>query len=576
MTTTRDDDPRAPAGGPDRRRFVATLAALGAAGVPVAKALAALSAERPALNRTDVADAEKIAGLEFTDAERDLMLKGLDQLEADFEKIRAVPLGNAVPPALRFAPLGARNAPTPRRPIRTGRAAVPHTGGDPAALAFLPVTQLAELIRTRTISSLELTRLYIDRLERFDPLLHCVVTLTRERALAQARRADLELAAGVYRGPLHGIPWGAKDLFAVRGYPTTWGAEPYRDQVIDADAAVVQRLDEAGAVLVAKLSLGALAMGDVWFGGMTRNPWRPEEGSSGSSAGPAAAVAAGLVGFALGTETRGSIVSPCTRCGATGLRPTFGRVSRDGAMALSWSMDKVGPICRSVEDCAVVLDAIAGPGGSDETVVDVPFEWDPELDVRSLRVGVLRSAFDAQPDRGQEDWHANDLATLAALRSLGVEPTPIELPDLPTDALSFILSVEAAAAFDELTRSGRDDLLARQDENAWPNIFRRSRLVPAVEYVQANRVRTLAMREMERVMAGLDAYVAPTFGNDTLRLTNLTGHPAVVLPNGFRANGTPTSITFTGALYGEARLLALARAYQEATGFHRRHPALEA
>ncbi|MCK5377390.1 MAG: amidase, partial [Acidobacteria bacterium] len=328
--------------------------------------------------------------------------------------------------------------------------------------------------------------------------------------------------------------------------------------------------------------LGALAWGDVWFGEKTRNPWNTEQGSSGSSAGPGSATAAGLVGFAIGSETWGSIVSPSTRCGVSGLRPTFGRVSRHGAMALSWSMDKLGPMCRGAEDCALVFEAIHGSDGLDPTVEDRPFVWDADLDVRSLRVGYLKALFEGEPeldeDADEEDraaareWRALDLQALDVLRSLGIELLPIELPDLPVSALSFILSAEAGAAFDDLTRSGRDDLLVRQIEDAWPNVFRQARTIPAVEYIQANRVRTLLMREMERLLEGIDLWVSPSFGGSNLLLTNLTGHPAVVLPNGFRGNGTPTSITFNGRLFGEAEILAVARTYQEATGFHLRHP----
>ena len=566
------DSPAASMHDLDRRRF---LAGLGLASGSLAVASWLLAEGPPVITKEVVAEAEKLLGVELTEAERELMVEGLGRLRDDFAKIRAVPLPNDVPPALRFTPLPPTPAPRPAAP-RTKKpkpTALPKVPADLEELAFAPVAVLSQLLEARKVSSLALTEMYLGRLRRFDPLLHCVVTLTEERALAQARQADRETAAGRRRGPLHGVPWGAKDLFAVRGYPTTWGAEPYREQAFDGDATVVKRLDEAGAVLVAKLTLGALAMGDVWFGGKTRNPWNPEDGSSGSSAGPSAAVAAGLVGFALGTETRGSIVSPCTRCGATGLRPTFGRVSRHGAMALAWSMDKVGPIARCVEDCALAFAAIHGPDGLDD-VVDAPFAWDPGVDVRTLRLGYLKAVFEAEPEKGQEQERVADRAALERLRSLGVTLLPIELPDLPVDALSFILTVEAAAAFDELTRSGNDDLLTRQDKDAWPNLFRTARLIPAVEYVQANRVRTLLQRQTEQAIAGLDGWVAPSFGNPTLRLTNLTGHPAVVLPHGFRENGTPMSITFTGTLYGEEKLLALAKAYQDATGFHLKHPIL--
>jgi len=395
-----------------------------------------------------------------------------------------------------------------------------------------------------------------------------VVTLTEDLALEQARRADEEIARGRYRGPLHGIPWGAKDLLAEDCCRTTWGAKPYEDQVIEEDATVVRKLEEAGAVLVAKLSLGALAMGDVWFGGRTRNPWNLEQGSSGSSAGSAAATVAGLVGFSIGSETLGSIVSPSTRCGATGLRPTFGRVSRHGAMALSWTMDKLGPICRSAEDCAIVFHHIHGADGRDPTARTLPFNWDPERKISELRIGIVESAFNSDYETKEFDQRS-----LEVLRSLGARFVPVELPDqYPVQALRIILNAEAAAAFDDLTRSNRDDLMVRQDAGAWPNTFRRSRFIPAVEYIQANRVRTLLMEAMERTMAGIDVLVAPTFGGNQLLITNLTGHPAVVVPNGFRENGTPTSITFIGKLFGEAEALAVAKAYQDATDFHLRRP----
>lgn len=561
----------------DRRRFLTLLSAAGA----VPAVLAAQEEKDAAVTAGNLAGQEKVTGLEFTDTERDLMANGLAEQLEDYRRIRAVAIDNGVPPALEFDPLlpGAQ-VELERRPFRLSDEKAPAVPQklpqDLEELAYLPVTQLARLVRERKVTSSALTHMYLSRLKRLDPVLHAVISFTEERALEQAERADREIAAGRYRGPLHGIPWGAKDLLAVKGYRTTWGSVPFKEQVIDLDAAVVERLDQAGAVLIAKLTLGELAWGDVWFGGMTRNPWNPEQGSSGSSAGSAAATAAGAVGFAIGSETLGSIVSPSTRTGCTGLRPTFGRVSRHGAMALSWSMDKLGPICRSVEDCAAVFDAIYGPDGRDDTVADVPFSWDPGLDVRKLRVGYTKTLFEDKPAEGQEAWHALNLATLDALRGLGIDLTPIELPtrELPVSALSVILTAEAAAAFDELTRSGKDDLLVRQVEMAWPNTFRLGQTIPAVSYIQANRIRTLLMREMAKLMSGLDAYVSPTYGGDNLLLTNLTGHPQVVLPNGFRQDGTPTSITFTGDLYQEGKLLALAKAYQDATGFHLRHPQL--
>jgi Asp-tRNA(Asn)/Glu-tRNA(Gln) amidotransferase A subunit family amidase len=561
--------PSVPAG-LDRRRFLTLASAMGLA-------LPALAAdETPAwVSVQNLAEAERLVGLEFTPSERDLMLKGLDGQKESYAKIRAFHLDNSVPPALRFDPVLPGTQLDGPSGVRMSQPKEPLAA--PASLedaAFWPVTRLAPLLREGKVRSVDLTKMYLARLKRLDPTLLAVITYTEELALRQAEQADREIAASRYRGPLHGIPWGAKDLLAARGYRTTWGSVPFKDQVIDRDATVVERLEAAGAVLVAKLTLGELAWGDVWFGGMTRNPWKPDQGSSGSSAGSASTTAAGAVGFAIGSETLGSIVSPCTRNGATGLRPSFGRVSRHGAMALSWSMDKLGPICRSVEDCALVFAAIYGPDGKDNTVIDAPFRWDPGLDVRKLRVGYVQSAFEAKPQEGQEEWHGFNLQTLEDLRKLGIDLRPIELPELPIDALRIILTVEAAAAFDELTRSGKDDLLVRQVEQAWPNTFRQGQTIPAVAYVEANRIRTVAMREMAKLMEGLDAYVSPSFGGNNLLLTNLTGHPAVVLPNGFRKDGTPTSITFMGRLFGEGEVLALAKAYQDATGFHLRHPKL--
>ncbi|MFN7962319.1 MAG: amidase [Thermoanaerobaculia bacterium] len=562
--------------GIDRRRFLSTLPALGAAAA-LPEALEAVESAPAAVTPEALAASERLLGLEFSEADHQLALKGVAENLEDYRKIREVALPNSVAPALVFDPLPQGFA-VPQGEIHATLAAAP--ASRPASddeLAFASVATLSRLLAAGKVSCRELTELYLSRLERYDPLLHCVITLTRERALAEAERADRERREGRLCGPLHGIPWGAKDLLAARGYRTTWGAEPYQDQMPAEDATVVARLAGAGAVLLAKLSLGALAWGDVWFGGKTRNPWLPEQGSSGSSAGSAAATAAGLVAFALGSETYGSIVSPSSRCGTTGLRPTFGRVSRAGAMALSWSMDKLGPIARSVEDCALIFAAIAGPDGLDRPVYGAPFRWPLAVEPGRLRLGYVRSLFEAKPGEGGEESHANDLATLRQLEAMGFTLVPIELPqDLPIGPLSVLLNAEAAAAFDDLTRSGRDDLLTRQEEQAWPNVFRLSRLIPAVEYLQANRVRTLLIARMAELMQRVDAYVAPSFGGENLLLTNLTGHPAVVLPNGFRKDGTPTSITFTGRLFEEDRLLAVAMAYQQATDFHLRHPDLEA
>ena len=564
------------AGRIDRRRFMAYFTSAGLGGTLFPGVLWALG--QGEVTKETIEQAEAIAGLEFTDEQREEMVRGLNRNVASYEAVRKLELPNSVVPAVRFDPV----VPGVRPPSTAVRAAGermrrsdPGRVTRPADLeeaAFWPVTKLAELIRTRQVTSRELTRMYLDRLKRYGPTLECTITLTEERALEQARRADEEIAAGRYRGPLHGIPWGVKDLLAVKGYPTTWGAEPYVDQVIEMDAAAVRRLDEAGAVLVAKLTVGALAMGDVWYGGKTRNPWNLEQGSSGSSAGSAAATVAGLVGFSLGTETLGSIVSPSTRCGATGLRPTFGRVSRHGAMALSWSMDKIGPICRSVEDCALVFDAIHGADEHDPSSRDAPFVWDANIDVRGLRIGYLKSGFDDEPEsEPAREWRRMDREVLDVLRSLGVELIPFELPgDLPVGALRLILHAECAAAFDDLTRSGRDRMM--EERSSWPNTFRQARFIPAVEYIQANRARTLVMAALDEAMRDIDVFVTPSYAGDVLLMTNLTGQPAVVLPNGFRADGTPVSISFIGNLWGEAETLAVAKAYQDATEFHLRRP----
>ncbi len=516
--------------------------------------------------------AEELIALDFTNAERALMLENVAEHRAQYEQLHQVAIENSVPPAFTFNPrLPGQTYETERRPIQISAVEVPPLPDDLEKVAFWPVTHLAHLIKTRQVSSVALTEMYLRRLKRYDPILKCVVTFTEDLAMAQARRADAELANGHYRGALHGIPWGAKDLLATRGVAATWGAEPYQEQVFDYNATVVDRLEAAGAVLIAKLTLGALAWGDVWFGGMTRNPWNTEEGSSGSSAGSGSATSAGLVGFSIGTETLGSIVSPSTQCRITGLRPTFGRVSRYGAMALSWTMDKIGPMCRSVEDCALVFDAIYGPDGKDPTVSDYAFNWTPNTPLSDLKIGYLKSAFDEEHDGKPQ----NDMA-LEVLRGLGIDLIPISLPDLPIQAISFILEAEAAAAFDKLTRSNRDDLLTRQIKDAWPNVFRAARLIPAVEYIQAQRVRTMLMREMDDLMSQIDVYVTPSFGGNTLLLTNITGHPAVVVPTDPTSENKSNSLTFTGKLYGEAATLTVAKAFQDATDFHTRRPEIKA
>jgi Asp-tRNA(Asn)/Glu-tRNA(Gln) amidotransferase A subunit family amidase len=578
----------------DRRTFVAQLSVFGLGGAFADALWARWDQER--ITAEMVKDAEAVAGLEFSDEEREMMLRGLERNLDAYEALREIVIPNAVPPALHFearlphmAVPGqdrATTAPDPARRfegVRASRQGAVRRPGNLEDVAFWPVTRLAELVRTGQVSSEALTEMYLDRLDRHGPVLEAVITRTDDRALRQARRADAELKAGRYRGPLHGIPWGAKDLLATEGYRTTWGAKPYEEQVIAEDATVVRRLDEAGAVLVAKLTLGALAMGDVWFGGRTRNPWDLEQGSSGSSAGSAAATVAGLVGFGIGTETLGSIVSPSTRTGATGLRPTFGRVSRHGAMALSWSMDKIGPICRTAEDCALVFAAIHGADGKDPTARTVPFEWDGAAGLAGLRVGYLRAGFGREPQGRDDEERARSARAIALenaaletlrerARAAGVDLVPVDLPDdLPVGALRIILTAEAGAAFDELTRSGRDDLLVSQGPNAWPNTFRQARMIPAVEYIQANRVRTMLMAQMESALADVDVFITPSYAGNVLLITNLTGHPAVVVPNGM-IDGHPTSISFVGNLWKDAEALRVAKAYQDATEFHRGVP----
>ncbi|HSJ26152.1 MAG TPA: amidase [Longimicrobiales bacterium] len=560
----------------DRRAFTSYFAATGLSTTLLPGVLWSLAHAQEVVTREMVERAEKIAGLEFDDDQRESIARGLTNNVRNYQRLREVELPNAVPPAVQFDPvLPGMTLPTEQRPMRF----VPITDVTrPANLedvAYWPVTHLAELVRTQQVMPSELVDMYLARIRRYDPQLLAVVTVTEERARRQAAQLDAELRNGSYRGPLHGIPWGAKDLLATRGYPTTWGATPYREQLLDYDATVVERLDAAGAVLIAKLTMGALAQGDRWFGGMTRNPWRPDEGSSGSSAGPGAATAAGLVGFSIGTETLGSIVSPSTRNGVTGLRPTFGRVSRHGAMALSWSMDKIGPMCRTVEDCALVLDAIHGPDGRDPTVRDVPFNWDTERPLSGLRVGYVRAAFEQVNQQGQRNEF--DGAALDALRRLVPSLVEVELPtqQYPLGAIQgAVLGVEAAAAFDEFTRSGQDALIVPEPErSSWPNTFRTARFVPAVEYINANRVRTLVMEAMHEAMRDVDVFITPA--SAALLLTNLTGHPQIALPNGFTQRGetdVPVTITFVGRLFGEAELMTVAKAWQDATRHHLRRP----
>lgn len=582
---SRADSRAVPPPGPERlewnrRRFVAGLSGLGLGGTLLPGALTACAAEAEEVSVGMLRTAQQLAGLDLSDDELAVVaerLNGERSLLDSYRGIRDPEVHNHLPPSFVFHPLppGKAMPETAAGGMRPSRPEAARPASD-AELAFLPVTRLARLIETREVTSTELTEAYLERLRRFDGRLHCVVNLTEDLAREQAARADAEIAAGNYRGPLHGIPWGAKDLLSVRGTKTTWGASPYRDREIPEDATVYSKLTEAGAVLVAKLSMGALAQGDRWFGGRTRNPWNTEQGSSGSSAGSGAATAAGLVGFAIGTETRGSIISPSTRNGVSGLRPTFGRVSRAGAMALSWTMDKIGPMCRSAEDCALVFDAIRGADGLDRAVNDPPFAWDAGADPTRLRVGYDRAAVEDEVEDDPENpeqtalrraTQANTRAALEALRGIGVEIAPFDLPDFGSEDLGFVLTTESAAAHDALARSGADLAMKEPpEESRWPDSFRLHRFVPAVEYIQAMRVRTRIMQEFDEALGDLDLFVGSHLG-----LTNLTGNPEVSVPSGFH-EGSPTSLRFTGRLYGDAEVLTLAHAFQGVTDYHRRMP----
>jgi len=557
-------------------------------------------------------DALAISGLSFSDEDQKAMLQGVNQNLTRYEEVRKLHIPNDVSPPFYFSAItpGMKVNRT-REPLRFSTPAV----NRPANLedaAFWPVTQLAQLIKTKQATSVELTEMYLGRLHKYNGKLNCVVTFLDDVAMAQAKQADAEIATGKYKGPLHGIPWGAKDIIAVKGYKTTWGSNAYKDQLIDMDASVIEMLRGAGAVLLAKLTSGELAQGDRWFGGQTKNPWNPAEGSSGSSAGPASATAGGLVAFGIGTETSGSILSPSARCGVTGLRPTFGRISRNGVMALSWTQDRLGPLCRYAEDCAVVMSAIAKPDGLDMSVSDIPFNWNAHLDIRKLRVGYLKDAFDETRDAVAK---ANDAKTIEQLQGMGLKLVPLTVPEWTLDVSSY--GVESAVFFDELIRTGRDKQLTNPGRaNGW----RSSRLIPAVEYLQAQRARSMMMMKLAEATAEVDVYLAPAnagggggggrgasatptdgaapaggrgaggrggrgggFGGGGrsatqrhFNMANLACYPALAVPNGFYESGSPSTITFYGRPFSEAEILALGKAYQDAAGFHLKHPKLEA
>lgn len=584
-----------------RRRFLAYFSSSGLGATLLPGVLWAQVQQEGAQRVTPeiLKDALALSGLSFSEQDQKAMLQGVNQNLNRYEEVRNLHIPNDVAPPFYFSAIvpGMKVNRT-REPLRISTPTVKR----PANLedvAFWAITQLAQLIKTRQATSVELTQMYLARLHKYNEKLNCVVTFLDDVAMEQARQADADLAAGKNKGPLHGIPWGAKDIIAVKGYKTTWGSEAYRDQVLDEDASVVEMLRDARAVLVAKLTSGELAQGDRWFGGQTKNPWNPSEGSSGSSAGPASATAAGLVGFAIGSETSGSILSPSGRCGITGLRPTFGRISRYGVMALSWTQDRLGPLCRYAEDCAVVMSVIARPDGRDMSVSDIPFNWNVHLDVRKLRVGFLKDAFEETRDPVLK---RNEEKTLEQVQSLGMKLVPVKAPEWTVDVSS--IGVESGAFFDELVRSGRDKQLTNPGR---ANGFRNSRTVPAVEYLQAQRARTMMMMKLAEATADVDVYLAPTNTgggggrgaassgeSSTLggrgrgdgagrrsavqrhfNMANLAGYPALAVPNGFTETGSPGSVTFLARPFGEAELLAVAKSYQDAAGFHLKHPNLE-
>ena len=599
-----------------RRRFMAHFAGIGLGASLAPGVLWARMQDQGAQRVTIemVTDALKLAGIEATEAERQAMVNGANQSLTRYEAIRQLEIPNDVSPPFHFsAVVPGIDVDKTKKPFRLSAPPAVRRPANLEDVAFWPVRHLAELIRTKKVTSSELTEMYLARLHRYNGTLNNVVTFLDDIARAQAKQADADIASGKYRGPLHGIPWGAKDIISVKGYKTTWGTASLKEQVLDYDASVVEMLREAGAVLLAKLTTGELAAGDNWFGGQTKSPWDPAVGSSGSSAGPSSATAAGCVGFAIGTETSGSILSPAARCGLTGLRPTFGRISRYGVMALSWTQDRLGPICRYAEDCAMVMQAIAKPDGRDMSVSDAPFNWDAQLDVRKLRVGIIQDSFDSLSN---DDAKRNAQAVLDVLKKLGVPaPVAVDVPVFNTNVAA--LGVESAAYFDHMTREGKlTGARGGTRKSAW--------LTPAVEYLQQQRVRMLMMMKLEEATRGLDVYLVaanntggtPGTGgrgrgapgdppadpaaateagrgggtgrggrggagggggqNATQRhftMANLACYPAINVPNGFAANGQPTNVTFYARPFGEAALLALAKAYQDVAGFHLRKPA---
>lgn len=581
-----------------RRRFLAQCSTLGVSGTllpGLVWAEVVQSGGQP-ITADMLRHAIAMAGLTFSDEDQTAMLAAVNRNLTRFQDLRAIDIPNDVSPPFHFSAL------VPGMTL--DRKALPFRMSTPPVkrpanledVAFWPVVQLAQLLKTRQVTSTELTRMYLERLHRYNPLLNCVVTFCDDLALAQAKQADAEIAAGRYRGPLHGIPWGAKDIIAVKGYKTTWGSGAYQDQVIDKDASIVEMLRDAGAVLLAKLTSGEIAQGDRWFGGQTKNPWDPSTGSGGSSAGPGSATGAGLVAFAIGTETSGSILGPSSRCGVTGLRPTLGRISRDGVMALSWTQDRLGPMCRYAEDCALVMRVISRADSRDMSCVDLPFNWNAQLDVKTLRIGYLKAAFDENEDPVGKK---HQQATYDALTGLGLKIVPVEVPDFTSDVSA--INVESATFFDGLMRSGRDRLLTNKGRaSGWKG----ERVLPAVDYLQSQRIRMMMMMKLAEATAHVDVYLGPSNGGAPpagrggpgggpggggegaprrqgagqrhSAMANLATYPAVAVPNGFSPAGQPTSITFFARPFKETELLAVVKAYQDATGHHLKHPTLAA
>jgi len=572
-----------------RRRFMTHFAGIGLGATLAPGILWARMQDANAKTITleMVADAMKLSGLDFTEAELKSMVDAANQNLSRYEEMRAIHIPNDVSPPFHFSPLvPGMEVNRTRLPFRLSAAPAVKRPGHLEDAAFWPVRHLAELVRTRQVTSVELTAMYLARLHRYNGKLNNVVTFLDEYGMAEARRADAEIAAGKYKGPLHGIPWGAKDIISVKGYKTTWGSPAFKEQSFDYDASVVELLRDAGAVLVAKLATGELASGDNWFGGQTKSPWNLSQGSSGSSAGPSSATAAGSVGFAIGTETSGSILSPAARCGLAGLRPTFGRISRYGVMALSWTQDRLGPICRYAEDCAIVMQAIAKPDGRDMSVSEIPFNWNAQLDVKKLRVGWIKESFDELTTATVKE---NAAKVLETLRSIGVSPlVPIAVPDFTTNVSA--ISVESVVFFDEHARAGR---MKEARNGGRPS----GRLIPAVDYLRSQRVRTMMMEKLAEATANVDVYVVaanPSVGGGPpatatasepprppvpqtpaqrhFAMANLACYPAINVPNGFLDTGSPTNVTFYARPFGEMEVIALAKAYQDAAGIHLKHP----